>query len=77
MGYFSLEILIYRHWRQEVPLSYCFEVSGGEIISSRELFANLYELKSRIGFWEEYSHFERIYKVCRLDRSSSNFAKKF
>ena len=31
MGYFSLEILIYRHWRQEVPLSYCFEVSGGEI----------------------------------------------
>ena len=33
MGYVSREILIYRHWRQEVPLYHCFAVSGGEIIS--------------------------------------------
>ena len=26
MGYFSREILIHRHWRQEVPLSYWFFV---------------------------------------------------
>ena len=35
MGYFSREILIRRHWRQEVLLSYGFAVSGGEIISWR------------------------------------------
>ena len=64
MGYFSREILIHRHWRQEVPLSYWFE-----------LFGNLYELKSRIRFWEDYNNVERIYRVC--DRFSSNFAKTF
>ena len=32
----------------------------------RELFANLYELKSRIWFREEYNHFARIYRVYRL-----------
>ena len=31
MGYFSRKILIYRHWRQEVPLSHWFWVSRGEI----------------------------------------------
>ena len=35
MDYFSREILIHPHWRQEVPLSYWFAVSGGEIISGR------------------------------------------
>ena len=35
MGYFSREILIRRHWRQEVLPSYWFAVSGGEIISWR------------------------------------------
>ena len=35
MDYFSREILIHPHWRQEVPLSYWFAVSGGEIISWR------------------------------------------
>ena len=35
MGYFSREILIRRHWRQEVLSSYWFAVSGGEIISWR------------------------------------------
>ena len=35
VGYFSREILIRRHWRQEVLSSYWFAVSGGEIISWR------------------------------------------
>lgn len=30
-----------------------------------ELFANLYELKSRIWFWKEYNYFEQIYRVYR------------
>ena len=30
------------------------------LLTWRELFANLYELKSGIWFWEEYNHFERI-----------------
>ena len=33
--HFSREILIHRYWRQEVPLSHWFAVSGGEIISER------------------------------------------
>ena len=41
----------------------------------RELLANLYRLKSRIWFWEEYNHFECIYRVFRFDRFSSNFSK--
>ena len=45
------------------------------LLAWRELFANLYELKSRVWFWDKYSHFEWIYKVYRLDRFSSNFAK--
>ena len=32
MGYFYREILIHSHWRQEVPLSYWFAVSWGQII---------------------------------------------
>ena len=42
-----------------------------------KLFANPYELNSRIWVWEEYNHvhFERICKVCRFDRFLSNFAK--
>ena len=43
------------------------------LLAWRELFANLYELESRIGFWKEYNHFERIYWVHRFDRFSSNF----
>ena len=42
-----------------------------------ELFGNLYELKSRIRFWEDYNNVERIYRMCRFDRFSSNFAKTF
>ena len=32
MGLFPREILIHRHWRQEVPLPYCFAGWGGQII---------------------------------------------
>ena len=45
MGCFSLEIVIHRQRRQEVPLSYWFAVSGGKIINllaRRELFTNVY-----------------------------------
>ena len=45
------------------------------LLTWRELFANLYELKSRIWFWEECNHFERICRVYRFDRFSSNFVK--
>ena len=59
-----------------VPL---FAVSGDEIISWRGemLFANLYELKFRIWLWEEYDKFDRIYRVHRFVRFSSNFTKTF
>ena len=49
----------------------------------RELFANLYDLYEPKSlnlaflFWEEYNHFKRFYRVYRLDRFSSNFAKTF
>ena len=45
MGCFSLEIVIHRQRRQEVPLSYWFAVSGGKIINLLarcELFTNVY-----------------------------------
>ena len=45
------------------------------LLAWRELFANLYELKSPIWFWEEYNKFKRIYKVYRFVRFSSFFAK--
>ena len=35
MGYFYREILIHSNWRQEIPLSYWFAVSWGQIISWR------------------------------------------
>ena len=47
------------------PIGSRFQV-GGEIIAC--LFANPYELKSRIWVGEEYNHFEWIYGVCRCDR---------
>ena len=53
---------------------------GGEIISwlgasCLRIFTD--ELKSRVWFWDEYIRFERIYRVYRFDRFSSNFAKTF
>ena len=45
------------------------------LLAWHELFANLYELKSRIGFWKEYNHFKRIYWVHIFDRFSSNFRR--
>ena len=47
------------------------------LLGRRELFGNLYELKSRIRFWEDYNNAERIFRMCRFDRFSSNFAKTF
>ena len=44
------------------------------LLAWRELFANLCELKSHIWFWKDYNPFERIYRVNRFDRFSSNFA---
>ena len=43
------------------------------LLAWHELFANLYELTS--WFWEEYNHFEQIWKVYGFDKFSSNFAK--
>ena len=75
MDYFSREILILRNWRQEGPvvlLVYAFRKQDN-LLAWRWLFANLNELNSRIWFWEEYNHYERIYRVFRSDRSSSKF----
>ena len=41
----------------------------------RKLFTNLYKLKSCIWFLAKYIHFERIYRVCRFDGLSWNFAR--
>ena len=74
MGYFSREILIHRRLRQEFPCPI-----GLRLISWRgtSCMRTVYELKSRIWFWEEYNHFERIYRVYRFHRFPSNFAKTF
>ena len=42
-----------------------------------DLFVNLNKLKSRIWFWEECIHFERIHRVFKFDWLPSNFAKTF
>ena len=48
MGYFSREISI-RRWSQEIPLSYCLRFQeASNLLAWHELFANLYELTSRI-----------------------------
>ena len=49
MGYFSWEISIHR-WPQGVPLPYCFAGfrRRDNLLAWHELFANLYELTSRI-----------------------------
>ena len=60
-----------------VLLVWGFKRRRDNLLAWRELFANLYELKSCIRFWEEYNHFERIYRVFRFDRFLSNFAKTF
>ena len=44
-----------------VPLV-CGFIRRDNLLSWLELFTNVYELKSRIWFWEEYIHFERIYR---------------
>ena len=41
MGYFSWEILIHRHWRQEVPFSYRFAVNQLVWRGSSRIFMTL------------------------------------
>ena len=69
MGYFLWEILIHCHWCQEVLSSHWLVSWCG----ARCQFTSHCELKSSIWFWEEYIHFEWIYKVFRFDPFSSNF----
>ena len=73
MGFSSQETLIHCQWRLEVALSYWYR-RRDNLLAWGNLFANPYELKSRIWVWEEYNHFERIYRVI-YDRFLSNFAK--
>ena len=75
MGYFSREIFIHRHWRQAG--SRCPIGLNLNLLERRELFGNLYELKSRIRLREDYNDAELIYRMRRFDRFSSNFAKTF
>ena len=53
----------------------CGSMGRDNLLAWGKLFASPYELKSRIWVWEEYNHFERFYRVCRLDRFLSNFSK--
>ena len=72
-GLLSPGNLDHRHLRV-VPLVCDFR-RRDNLLAWRELFANLYELKSRIRFRKDYNHFERIYRVYRFDWFSSIFAK--
>ena len=62
-------VLIHCHWCQEVLSSHWLVSWCG----ARCQFTSHCELKSSIWFWEEYIHFEWIYKVFRFDPFSSNF----
>ena len=59
MGYVSREILVYRHWRQEVPLYHWFAVSGGEITSSRDAscLRTFMNLNLAFDFWRNTTTF--------------------
>ena len=61
--------------RSPVVLLVCGSRVRDNLLAWGKLFANPYELKSHTRVWEEYNHFERFYRVCRLDRFFSNFAK--
>ena len=61
--------------RSPVVLLVCGSKGRDNLLAWGKLFANPYELKSHTRVWEEYNHFERFYRVCRLDRFLSNFAK--
>ena len=61
--------------RSPVVLLVCGSRGRDNLLAWGKLFANPYELKSHTRVWEEYNHFERFYRVCRLDRFFSNFAK--
>ena len=58
-----------------VVLLVCGSRRRDNLLAWGKLFANPYELKSHTRVWEEYNHFERIYRVCRLNRFLTNFAK--
>ena len=80
MRCFSLQIVIYcaviDTGGPVFPLG-CRFTRRDNLWAWRELLMNLYKLKSHIWFLEEYIHFERIYRVCRFDRLSWNFARTF
>ena len=59
--------------RSHCPIDLRFQEVSNLLVGC-ELCANLYELKSRIWFLEEYNHFERVYRAYRFDRFLSNFA---
>ena len=58
-----------------VVLLVCGSRRRDNLLAWGKLFANPYELKSHTRVWEKYNHFERIYRVCRLNRFLTNFAK--
>ena len=59
-----------------VVLLVCGSRRRDNLLAWGKLFANPYELKSHTRVWEKYNHFERIYRVCRLNRFLKNFAKR-
>ena len=58
-----------------VPLVCSFRRQDN-LLAWHELFANLYELKSRIWFWKEYNYLEQIYRVSRC-RCSTHHVLNF
>ena len=61
--------------RSPVVLLVCGSRGRNNLLAWGKLFANPYELKSHTRVWEEYNHFERIYRMCRLNRFLTNFSK--
>ena len=63
-------------WRSRCPIGLQFQARDN-LLAWRDLFTNVYDLKSRIWFWQEYIHFKRIHRVFKFVQFLSNFARSF
>ena len=60
-----------------VVLLACSFRTRDNLLAWRDLFTDVYDLKSRIWFWQEYILFKRIHRVFIFVRFLSNFARSF
>ena len=74
MGYFSREMLIHRHRRQEVPLSHWSAVSGGELL------VNIWFYNNHFGKFTGYldlTDFRQILPKHSRNNEKQNYVEKF